>query len=235
MSKWVITAVTIMVAGIAWLNFGSKPTDQSAPSGLTPVASFTHAHGLAVDPIDSSKLYIATHHGLYLLKDDKSLFRIGDKQDDYMGFSLHPTDSSIFFTSGHPMFGGNLGFQKSQDGGKTWQKISDGLNGPVDFHAMSVSPTDPNLIAGWYQGLQISSDGGQNWRMQAGSPDQIISLAFDSKLRERLYAATPHGLMVSDDLGDTWRSLNDDGVAVSVAVSPANNQKNYCRLYSRQA
>ena len=203
-----------------------RPDSQpSSNGGLTPVSSFTHAHGLAVDPNDSAKLYIATHQGLYLLKDEKDLFQVGDKQDDYMGFSLHPSQSSTFFTSGHPSFGGNLGFQKSDDGGKNWIKISNGLNGPVDFHAMAVSPVNPNVVAGWYRGIQISEDNGQNWRIATGDLKQIINLAFDSKIRERLYASTLEGLAVSQDLGKSWQLVNKDGAIIAVAINPGNNQE----------
>ena len=38
---------------------------------LIPITGITHGHGLAVDIADPSKLYIATHHGLLVLKNEK--------------------------------------------------------------------------------------------------------------------------------------------------------------------
>ncbi|MBI2030127.1 exo-alpha-sialidase, partial [Candidatus Kaiserbacteria bacterium] len=54
-----------------------------------------------------------------MLENEKDLYRVGKSRDDYMGFSPHPTEADVFFTSGHPSRGGNLGFQKSDDGGAT--------------------------------------------------------------------------------------------------------------------
>ena len=140
-------------------NVASPTVGDVSNQNLTPEDSITHGHGLAVDSADSSKVYIATHHGLLVLISDKDLYQVGKSNDDYMGFSPNPKEPNVFFSSGHPQSGGNIGFQTSVDGGVTWRKISDGLDGPVDFHAMGVSSLNPKLIFGWYQGnLQRSSD-----------------------------------------------------------------------------
>jgi photosystem II stability/assembly factor-like uncharacterized protein len=142
-----------------------------------------------------------------------------------MGFSVHPTDSSVFFSSGHPSFGGNIGFQKSEDGGVTWKKTSNGVDGPVDFHAMTVSPVNPNLIYGWYQGnLQRSTDQGKNWEI-VNRDILAVHLTADTEDENIVYAATPkgQGVMVSRDRGVTWISLSREleGGAVSViAIHP---------------
>src|SRR3990170_2525273 len=72
--------------------------NKPAESDLTPTDTITHGHGLAVDVSDPSKVYIATHHGLLLLQNEKDLYRIGKSRDDYMGFSPHPTESNVFFS-----------------------------------------------------------------------------------------------------------------------------------------
>jgi photosystem II stability/assembly factor-like uncharacterized protein len=214
-----IVVVTIFLA-LAVLG-GSDTPDEG---GLTKVQSFSHAHGLAVDPTDDSRIFIATHEGLYLLKQEEELFRVGEARDDFMGFSAHPTDGATFFTSGHPRRGGNLGFQISTDGGQSWQKVSDGLNGPADFHAMAVSQVDPEVIYGWYGGLQRTEDGGQNWEAVSVDFDQVIALATDPLVRERLYAATAEGLWVSSDKGENWQQVYKE-TTVAVALNPTNNKE----------
>lgn len=200
-------------------------TTSSASKEMIPVDSITHGHGLAVDIADPNKIYIATHHGLLVLVDEKDLYRVGNKQDDYMGFSPHPTNSKIFFSSGHPETGGNIGFQKSEDGGYTWKKVSDGVSGPVDFHAMAVSPVNPNLIYGWYQGaIQESTDGGNNWEIISKTTLPVVNLATDSMNEDIIYAASPQGLMVSNNKGKDWSKLFDGFVSV-VAINPADPQK----------
>jgi photosystem II stability/assembly factor-like uncharacterized protein len=214
--KWFLVIIgVVLVVSVALYRSGSK--SRSAEGELMPASSITHGHGLAVDVTDPTKLYIATHHGLLLLKDEKDLYSVGKSKDDYMGFSPHPTDSKIFFSSGHPSFGGNVGFQKSEDGGVTWKKISNGLNGPVDFHAMAVSPVDPNLVYGWFRGeVQRTKNGGKSWEKFA-TPVPVVNLAADTKVENRVYAASPKGLLVSNDHGETWQTLLTGFVSVVVA------------------
>lgn len=229
MKKLIIGGLLVIAAivGIIALAQPKKEntTEPSASRNLLPVSEITHGHGLAVDILDSSNVYIATHHGLLLLQNEKELYQVGGSKDDYMGFSTHPRDSKVFFGSGHPSFGGNIGFQKSEDGGFTWKKVSDGVNGPVDFHAMTVSPANPNLIFGWYRGaIQKSTDGGKNWEMVTNTNFPVVSLAADPKDENIVYGASPRGLMVSKNKGKNWRPLLD-GFVSTIVINPQDPQK----------
>lgn len=214
--------IAALIAGFFWLK---QKGDSGSPATLNPEKTISHGHGLAVDVADSSKLYIATHHGLLVLHNDKDLFRIGTSQDDYMGFSPHPTDIKVFFSSGHPRTGGNIGVQRSDDKGFTWQKLSKGVSGPVDFHAMAVSAANPNLMYGWYQGaLQRSQDGGNSWEIVTRVP-QIIQLVADPKDENTVYTTTPQGLLVSKNKGIDWASATDalQGAVVALAINPQDS------------
>lgn len=223
---WIAVAMVVIGGGILLFSRGGDNSTSNSPSSnLYPEQAISHGHGLAVDVKDPNKLYIATHYGLLVLVNEKDLFRVGKSRDDYMGFSPHPTDASMLFSSGHPSYGGNIGFQKSEDGGFTWKKVSNGVNGPVDFHAMAISPVNFNLIYGWYQGnLQRSIDQGKNWEIV--NRDLLpVYLAADSQDENVVYAATPRGqgVMVSRDKGASWNSLSPEleGKAVSViAIHP---------------
>ena len=185
----------------------------------------THVHGLALDRGDSSRLYIATHHGLHVLAGDKDLTLIGRSRDDFMGFSPHPTDRSILFSSGHPQGGGNLGFLKSEDGGKAWQKVSNGNpGGPADFHAMMVHPANPNYIYGWYR-LRVhrSSDQGRTWEILANQPPEVLSFAGDAANENVIYIGSIGDLLRSTDRGETWESMTDalsTDVVFDIEVEP---------------
>lgn len=220
-----IVAAAVLIGGALLLTKSGE-----APS-KTVEPTLQHVHGFAVDVANPDRLLIATHHGL-LEFSDNSLSQIGTAGDDLMGFTPHPRDASIFFSSGHPAGGGNLGFQKSTDGGLTWKKISDGMNGPVDFHSMTVSMANPDIVYGHFGKLQLSSDGGTTWEFAKGSV-QPISLSTDPIEENIVYAATASGVLVSEDRADTWRSLSAqlDGGAVSVfAVSP---DKTYSLAFSQ--
>ena len=201
-------------------NTGNNNINNAASITLTPAQSITHGHGLAVDVLDPNKLYIATHHGLLVLIQDKDLYQVGTSGDDFMGFSAHPTDANMFFSSGHPRTGGNIGFQKSEDGGFTWVKVSDGENGPVDFHSMAISPVNPNLMFGWFEeSLQRSTDQGANWQI-VSSEISPINIVADSQDENVVYASSSQeqGVMVSRDKGVSWSALSAElsGGAVSV-------------------
>lgn len=228
-----ILGVIVVIFGIlfAFYNTAKKTakSGSSAEKKLYPVDSFSHAHGLSTDLKDPGKLYIATHEGLYILLNEKDLYQISRNRDDYMGFSPHPKSINTFFSSGHPEEGGNIGFQKSEDGGFTWEKLSDGANGPVDFHAMAVSPVNPNLIFGWYQGvLQKTADGGKNWEVVGPTPFVVVSLTADSPDENTLYASSPQGAFISRDKGQKWQELSTElkNTFVSViAVNPKNSKE----------
>jgi hypothetical protein len=229
--KYLPLCIVILALGIGALVLSQKsdvseekvPVAHNSLMNRTPESSISHAHGLAVDVADQNKLYIATHYGLLVLENEKELYRIGESRDDYMGFSPHPTQANTFFTSGHPSGGGNIGFQKSEDGGVTWRKISDGANGPVDFHAMSVSPANPNLVYGWYRGeLQRSADQGNSWEM-VNQKIQPFSLVADTQDENVVYAATTNGAMISRDKGASFTPLSkelDGGAVPVIAVHP---------------
>ncbi len=220
-----IVIVLLIVGGFFLLPKSQSENPTDSVKNLTPVASITHAHGLAVDAADDTKLYVATHNGLLVLLNDQDIYQIGNEKDDYMGFSVHPTESNIFFTSGHPTGGGNLGLQKSTDGGVTWEKVSAGANGPVDFHAMAVSQAKPEIIYGWYQGLQKSTDGGKSWKTVKTNLGQIISFTTDPKAENVVYATTPQGIQKSSDQGTSWSSLTQSmkSIVTTLAINPSNS------------
>ena len=183
-----------------------------------PVTDFGDVHGLAVDPGDPATVYVATHFGLMRGKDG-AWERVGNIQDDYMGFSMHPTNGSTFWTSGHAKSGGNMGVRLSTDGGFNWDQIA--LDG-VDFHGMTVSPADPSNLWGQYRSqLYRSTDGGYNWDVVNPTPPAIRSLVADPADPETVYATTQAGLSKSTDGGKSWGALAAIP-ATSFAITPSD-------------
>jgi photosystem II stability/assembly factor-like uncharacterized protein len=179
-----------------------------AETTVAALAKETHFHGIAVDAKDASRIYLATHHGLFLVRPDGKAEQISRSRDDFMGFTPHPSDPNVLFASGHPASGGNLGFITSTDGGVSWRKLSDGIGGPVDFHNMDVSAADPQVIYGTYRDLQKSTDGGRSWTRVGPPPDGLIALAASSRNSDTLYAATQRGLLRSTDGGKSWSAAH---------------------------
>ncbi len=220
---WIIIAVVIVLLGtLALLSGDSDDANEVSNSGSL---SLSDIHGLEVDINDSDRLYLPNHQGLYVQGADGIISKIGEISDDFMGFSVSPTDNNVFFASGHPRTGGNFGLIKSVDGGVNWQDVSDGLNGPVDFHTMAVDSKNGDYIYGYYAGaLQRSLDGGETWEYLNNAPDQIIQLISGSK-QDQIYAATTNGLYLSDDQGNSWKLTAFTGeTVIAIEVNPSSGQ-----------
>lgn len=224
--KKILIGAALIVFTLLFLTAIKSSQDDRPTSQTEPEPKLQDAHGLAIDRKNPTRVYIATHTGLLALKDDTELVRVSDARDDYMGFSAHPTDANVFYSSGHPSSGGNIGFQKSSDRGKTWTKVSDGVGGPVDFHAMTVSQADPNIIYGTYKGqLQRSTNEGKDWDAVQTAPNGIYALATNTEDSGVLYAGTADGLKSSNDKGAAWSGLNLSGTVATVTVNPINSNE----------
>lgn len=201
-------------------------------NALNEVASISHPHGIAAAIDDPNKLYIATHEGLLVLKNEKDLYRIGATTHDLMGFAINNKEPLTFYASGHPSFGGNSGFQKSTDGGETWDKISGGIDGPVDFHTMAVSPVNAKIVYGYFDSkIQKSTDGGETWSLLTSQPENIFSLVADMADDQTLYANTKQGVWMSKDSGEAWTILSED-LASSTVLTLAQNPQNTNQMLS---
>ncbi len=205
MKKSYLISLLLAAVALAGIAIGSQSRSGESMK-VAELPRVTHIHGIAVDREDPSRLYIATHHGLFVASaDDGTAARVSDSRDDFMGFTPHPSDPSMLYASGHPAGGGNLGFIASTDGGRTWSRLAEGVGGPVDFHQMDVSKADPSTVYGVYGGLQVSRDGGRTWQMVGLTPDRLIDLAASAGDVDTLYAATEAGLLISEDGGQSWR------------------------------
>ena len=127
-------------------------------------------HGVGLFNTEGSKIdnsiYLATHNGLYNKKQNSSWVKVGTDKSDLMGFVINPKKEGVMYSSGHLVNGGNLGFRMSTDSGKTWQTISSVTDNPIDFHAMSISPVNNDILYGSPGGgyaLFITHDQGKTW------------------------------------------------------------------------
>lgn len=174
--------------------------------------SLSHVHGLGVD---GDTLYVATHNGLFVREGGQWSRRSADAAD-HMGFTFVSRDR--MFRSGHPEGGGNLGVQRSTDGGRTWETVSNVLSSPVDFHAMA-GGGDPLVLYGWSGTIFRSVEDPEDWEPAAarGLPEGVGALAVSASTGD-VYASTDRGLYRSSDRGETWEQMSDR-VVFALAVS----------------
>jgi photosystem II stability/assembly factor-like uncharacterized protein len=210
----------------------------ATPAILTPVPSISyqshnHIHGLGYDS-KNNRLFIATHYGIFVWKEGK-LFQLGQSRDDFMGFSLHPSNFDVIYTSGHPKSGGNMGVMKSEDGGVSFKQIFRGLSGEtVDFHSMIVSPANPSILYGWFDGrLYRTKNSGKHWEFAGaqGLPSKGLCwgapcFSADGGDERTVYSGTLNGLLVSRDFGDQWTSAGSDVGGIGGIGVNSRNSKN---------
>lgn len=192
------------------------------PQSPAETANVHHIHGLGVGP-QSGDVYVATHSGLFFAADgEQQLERVGDSEQDIMGFSVVGPDH--FIGSGHPDPDDsgsppNLGLIESRDDGETWRNVS--LHGEADFHVLRSSAERIYGYDGTQGRLMVSSDGGRRWT-QRTPPAAIFDLAIDPADNNRIVASTERGIFSSADAGESWRPLRDD--TAGLLAWPAREQ-----------
>ena len=214
-SKKFLILVGIAIIGIA-ITFSFNSNDQK-PTRDTRTVEWRHVHGIGVDPTNSSILYIATHGDFYQSISGATPVKVDKVRADYMAFNAPHDKDSPLYASGHPSSGGNTGLIKSNDGGITWQSVAKVLEPAVDFHAMTLSKSDPNLILGFDsggRGLFKTIDAGKTWK-NLEYPEYISALAISSNNSQLIFAGTGNGIFKSNDGGTTWNHIAYKGLPVS--------------------
>jgi len=156
------------------------------------------------------------------------------------GIAIDPTNENRVFVAvlGHP-YGPNTtrGVYRTTDGGKTWNKVlyKDENTGAVQ---VSINPKNPNIIyadlwagrqgpwenGAWdgpESGLFKSTDGGNTWvKLTSGLPTVKqglgrIGFCIAPSNPDRMYATVDAGefggMYKSDDGGENWKSISNDG------------------------
>lgn len=196
------------------------------PIALTPAPANwrddTHIHGLGVSPDNPNILYVATHHGLLQRSETGQWAWVGEKRDDLMGFTVHPTEGDRFYSSGHPPTGGNLGFRMSEDKGQNWQLVS--MEG-MDFHTMAIAPSNPQVIYGFAGNVLASEDGGKTWQPAAanGLEAPPFGLVVDPSDPNHVYATTQAGVFESRNGGQDWAVMPGTQEAPLVGLTLAKS------------
>ncbi|MCP4460149.1 MAG: glycosyl hydrolase [Cytophagales bacterium] len=173
------------------------------------------------------------------------------KSEHISKIGIHPDNSDIIQVAAQgPLWskGGERGFYKSVDGGKSWKKTlgDEEWTGVTDF---VIDPRDPNRIyaatwqhhrtvAAWMGGgektkINLSTDGGDTWKeLKTGLPEGKmgkIGLAISPQNPDVVYAAielnrTKGGFYRSSNRGASWTKMSD---RVAGATGPHYYQEIY--------
>ena len=194
--------------------------------------TYTHIHGMSINPEDTNKIFLASHDGLIEFnKQNGEAYFVGSERFDLMGFS-QVADSAYLMTSGHPEPGSSLedplGFMWSEDLGETWEIRS--YYGMIDFHALTSTQNQDKLLSYAIDNndhfIFKSTDKGYSWEVvnTNGLPlegDEFFDLAIAPNNDDVVYAATSSGLMYSENGGVDW-SRKVEGFVTALNVVSDN-------------
>ena len=209
--KLVAISLGIMVIGMVITIQYALNTQIPASPLYSRTVGWQHIHGLGIEPADRIILYIATHGDFYHSHDGNPPFKVDIVRADYMAFNAPPSAGIPLYASGHPSTGGNTGLIRSMDGGQSWESVAKVLEPPVDFHAMAVSRSDPNVIIGFDsggRGLFKTVDSGKTWETLQ-YPDYISALAISPSDSQIVFAGTGKGIFQSNDGAKSWIQLDE--------------------------
>ena len=230
----------------------------SATGGLTPV-SLAHAQRVTAaapntPPAYNPKLYSdpsATNNSFKALR-----WRLvgpfrGGRVDAVAG---DPTKPLLFY-----MGSVNGGVWKTSNAGMTWDNITDGKSDISSVGAITVAPSDPNVLyvgtgesqlredLTYGSGVYRSTDGGQNWQ-HLGLTDthQITTIRVHPNNPDVAYVAAighafgpnpERGVFRTIDGGKTWKKIlfiNDSTGATDLSIDPTNPRIMYAAMWKFQ-
>ncbi len=206
--------------GKSWDNMGLKESE--------------HIGNIVVDPRDSNTVYVAAQGPLWRSGGDRGLYKTTDGgknwdcilhiSDDTGVNEVHmdPRDPDVLYASAYQRRrrvwtlidgGPESAIHKSEDGGKTWRKVTSGLPS-VDMGriGMCIAPKNPDVVYAIVEAAQgkggffRSTDRGETWNKQnsyvAGSPQYYNELVCDPHDVDRVYSLDTF-LRVTNDGGKT--------------------------------
>ena len=168
-------------------------------------------HALAVDPRDGHLLK-ATSEGLFQSLDGGKSWQVMMLPADITGIGI----SQVAIRKDQPdtiyIAGEQIGIWRSRDAGKTWDKVTRGLENEsvtaLALHSNGYPRDDSQSLFAWVAGVGMfeSHDEGDNWKRppDKGPPNlNVLALAHSalpgSMQTGWLYASTPDGAYLSMD------------------------------------
>ncbi len=236
-------------AGENWVSMGLEKTE--------------HISEILIHPNDHNTLFVAVPGHLWDNSSDRGLYKTTDAGktwskiifvNDSTGcadIAIHPKNPDIMyattwqfrrkpysFNSGGP----GSAIYKSTDGGKTWNKIHNGLpEGDFGRVALAMAPTQPDklvaIVESEKSGLYISEDGGANWTAQSADdnvtarPFYFATIQIDPENPNRVYRPA-YNFAYSDDGGYSWVNAQNSSGWVHVDmhalwINPQNTSHMY--------
>ncbi len=209
--------------GKTWQHMGLKDTERVSGIAIhpqNPDIVYIGALGHAFGPNEERGVFMTTDGGKTWTK---TLYI--DNQHGVADLEIDPTNPNILYAGmwsferkpwTHRSGSEKGGVYKSIDGGRTWNKLTNGLPKLIGRIGIRVAPSNPNVVYAIMEAkdgtLYRSDDRGETFKM-VSKQDSIVSRGFyyttvrvDPTNENRVYAVAST-LFVSVDGGKTFRSI----------------------------
>ncbi len=212
--------------GKSWKNMGLKNSE--------------HIGMIAIDPKNSNIVYVAAYGPLWSPGGDRGIYKTIDggknwtqifKVSENTGFNeihLDPRNSNVIYATAHQRRrqvytyingGPESNIFKSNDGGSTWDTLSNGLPKDVDKGriGLAISPVNPDYIYAIYEagdkkgGVYRSTDRGASWEKRCDnttSGNYYQEIFCDPKDAEKVYYVD-FWVMVSTNGGKSFEKIGE--------------------------
>ena len=211
--------------GKSWKNVGLKNSE--------------HIGMIKVDPRNSNRVFVAAYGPLWSAGGDRGLYLTEDGGDtwnnileisEHTGFNeIHfdPRNADVIYATAHQrrrhvftyISGGpESAVYKSTDGGKTFNKLENGLpKGDLGRIALAIEPQNPDILYAMVeateetQGFYRSENRGASWKKvnkYASSGNYYVELVCDPHVEGRIYSMDTWA-QFSNDGGVTWNKLGE--------------------------
>ncbi|MEM6297825.1 MAG: hypothetical protein AAF740_03950, partial [Bacteroidota bacterium] len=169
---------------------GETWTERTAKDGL-PQGELGRI-GLAIAPSDPSRVYAyveSKKNAIYRSDDGGVKWRKMSDSDNIGGRPFYYADIYVHPTNPNTIYSLYSRVSKSEDGGRTFQEFLSYYRIHPDHHAWWIDPNNPNfMINGNDGGLNITRDGGKNWRFVENLPlAQFYHIAVDNEFPYNVY------------------------------------------------
>ncbi len=197
------------------------------------VYDFGAISDVAVDPLDSQKIYIAATN-FYTSTDYGEIFHKVDAVE-------YPTCIAIAPHASSPIYVGTLfghGIYKSADGGLTWNQKNQGLPAPQSCGGLCPILSlaiDPNITSTVWAGTQYgggivkSTDGGEHWQVKGLTETNFVeAIAVNPANNNEILVGAGYSygrIYKSTDGGNTWQ-VKVSGIAFvqDIVYDPRNSR-----------
>jgi photosystem II stability/assembly factor-like uncharacterized protein len=196
-ASWKIFAQNLIASdrrSVEWLGDMAKAfPDQPAPEGVDPLA-VQEMHKMRIAPTEANRVWTQTHTGVFRSDDGGSTWQdVTAGLPSFHGFPLavgRSPDTAYVVPIAYAQFydnfrvcDGQFAVWRTQDAGKTWRGLTDGLPGPHDYQSvyregMDTDGLDPEgVYVGTTNGaVYASADGGDHWQRLPGTVPPILSV-----------------------------------------------------------